>query len=88
MPNGGFGNLIALPLQKGPREEHNSVFLDDRFEPWPDQWAFLSAVTKLDREQMERVVEDAEQRGRILGVRLPPQEDGEDEPWSAAPSRR
>jgi len=26
MPQGGFGNLIALPLQKGPRQQHNSVF--------------------------------------------------------------
>ena len=28
MPQGGFGNLIALPLQKKPREQGNSVFLD------------------------------------------------------------
>ena len=28
MPNGGFGNLIALPLQKGPRAEHNMEFLE------------------------------------------------------------
>ena len=27
MPKGGFGNLIALPLQKAPREKGNSVFL-------------------------------------------------------------
>lgn len=26
MPKGGFGNLIALPLQKRPREQGNSVF--------------------------------------------------------------
>lgn len=38
MPLGGFGNLIALPLQKGPRQQHNSVFLDDDFVPWGDQW--------------------------------------------------
>ena len=31
MPQGGFGNLIALPLQKGPRQQDNSVFLDDDF---------------------------------------------------------
>ena len=28
MPKGGFGNLIALPLQKGPRESGFSVFVD------------------------------------------------------------
>jgi hypothetical protein len=36
MPRGGFGNLIALPLQREPRREGNSVFVDDRLEPYPD----------------------------------------------------
>ena len=87
MPQGGFGNLIALPLQKGPREQDNSVFLDDEFVPWADQWAFLASVRKIGRAQVEAIVQDAERRGRILGVRLPPQDDGEDEPWTAPPSR-
>ncbi len=87
MPQGGFGNLIALPLQKGPRKQDNSVFLDDDFVPWTDQWAFLASMRRISRAQVERIVEDAERRGRILGVRLPPQEDGDDEPWTAAPSR-
>jgi superfamily II DNA or RNA helicase/very-short-patch-repair endonuclease len=88
MPHGGFGNLIALPLQKKPREQGNSVFLDDHLEPWPDQWAFLSSVRKISRAQVERIVQEAERRGRILGVRLPPQDDGDEEPWTAPPSRR
>lgn len=37
MPQGGFGNLIALPLQKRPREQGHSVFLDDHFVPCADQ---------------------------------------------------
>lgn len=40
MPKGGFGNLIALPLQKGPREKGFSVFVDAELRPHPDQWAF------------------------------------------------
>jgi len=43
LPQGGFGNLIALPLQGAARKKDNSVFLDDRFVPHADQWAFLSA---------------------------------------------
>jgi hypothetical protein len=46
LPKGGFGNLIALPLQKRPRASDDSVFVDDDLLPWPDQWAFLSAVRK------------------------------------------
>jgi superfamily II DNA or RNA helicase len=87
MPQGGFGNLIALPLQKGPRTQGNSVFLDEHLVPSADQWAFLASVRKTGRGQIERIVEQAERRGRILGVRLPPQDDGEDEPWTAPPSR-
>ncbi len=88
MPRGGFGNLIALPLQKGPRALGNSVFLDEGLAPWSDQWAFLASVRKLDRPQVEALVREAERRGRILGVRLPPQDDGDEEPWTAPPSRR
>ena len=88
MPQGGFGNLIALPLQKGPRKQDNSVFLDDSLVPWADQWALLASVRKIGRAQVEMIVQGAERRGRILGVRLPPQDDGDDEPWTAPPSRR
>lgn len=87
MPQGGFGNLIALPLQKAAREQDNCVFLDGDLIPWVDQWAFLSGVRKIERRQAESIVEGAERRGRILGVRLPPQDDGEEEPWTALPSR-
>jgi len=88
MPHGGFGNLIALPLQRGSRKQDNTVFLDSAFVSWTDQWAFLTSVRKIARSQLEQIVEDAERRGRILGVRLPPQDDEEVEPWTAPPSRR
>ncbi len=60
LPQGGFGNLIALPLQKQPRERGNSVFLDDQFVPYPDQWAFLSTVRRINRPRVEAIVRDAE----------------------------
>ncbi|MEX2273552.1 MAG: DEAD/DEAH box helicase family protein [Vicinamibacterales bacterium] len=88
LPQGGFGNLIALPLQKASRDKGNSVFLDERLIPWTDQWAFLAGLQRIDRLQAERIVQGAERRGRILGVRLPPQEDGDEEPWTSPPSRR
>src|SRR3954447_17141140 len=44
-------------------------------------------MRRIGRAQVERIVEDAERRGRILGVRLPPQDDGDEEPWTAPPSR-
>ena len=87
MPHGGFGNLIALPLQNSARRQNNTVFLDGALVPWPDQWAFLGSIRRIARAQVEQIVDSAERRGRILGVRLPPQEDEETEPWTVPPSR-
>lgn len=88
LPHGGFGNLIALPLQKQPRERGNTVFLDDELVPYPDQWAFLSTVRRIGRSRVEAIVRDAEQTGQIVGVRFPPADEDEDEPWTAPASRR
>lgn len=41
MPKGGFGNLIALPLQKASRDQGNSVFLDEQFELTDVKYFFL-----------------------------------------------
>src|ERR1051326_18828 len=70
LPHGGFGNLIALPLQKLPRESGNSIFLDDNLVPLADQWAFLARVRRIGRQQVEAIVRDAEGKGRVVGVRL------------------
>ena len=48
MPKGGFGNLIALPLQGGARQNGNSEFIDTNFNSYPDQWAYLSSLRKMD----------------------------------------
>ncbi|MEO5915108.1 MAG: DEAD/DEAH box helicase family protein [Luteolibacter sp.] len=57
LPAGGFGNLIALPLQAKSRDLGNSVFLDEDFAPHPDQWAFLSRVPRIDREHLEDLLD-------------------------------
>ena len=88
LPHGGFGNLIALPLQKHPRGDGNSVFLDEQGVPHRDQWAFLSTVQRIERGHLEGIARDADRRDRVLGVRLPPPEDDEPAPWAAPPSRR
>lgn len=88
LPQGGFGNLIALPLQKHAREFGNSIFLDDHGQPHPDQWAFLSNIHKLDRSAAERIVVDAERSGRVVGVRLVLMDEDETTPWTLSPSRR
>jgi superfamily II DNA or RNA helicase/very-short-patch-repair endonuclease len=89
MPKGGFGNLIALPMQKVPRDGGNSVFVDDELLPWPDQWAFLSTIQHIPKARAEAIARDAETRGRVTGVRFAPDsEDDDPEPWNSPPSRR
>lgn len=88
LPKGGLGNLIALPLQKVVRDRGNSVFINEAFEPYEDQWAFLAAVRRVSRVEADRLVHDAEGRGRIVGVRTAVTDEGDDTPWTAPPSRR
>lgn len=88
LPKGRFGNLIALPLQKQARISGNTLFLDDGLTPYSDQWAFLGALEKIRRDRMEILVREAEQRGRVVGVRLVVEEEDDRTPWSTPPSRR
>ena len=87
MPAGGFGNLIALPFQNRPREKGNSVFVDDDFRPYDDQWAYLSEIGRLSRNELLSLVAEAATAGKIFAVQLPSTEE-DDEPWTALPSRR
>lgn len=70
MPSGGFGNLIALPLQSLPRQQGNAVFIDDSFTPYPDQWAFLKQVQRIDPATLNRIIEEGRTTGSILGASL------------------
>lgn len=49
LPKGGFGNLVALPLQLNSKKAGNSVFVDENFLPFPDQWLYLSSVEKVNQ---------------------------------------
>lgn len=56
MPKGGFGNLIALPLQKIPRESGCSVFVDVGLRPFDDQWAFLASIQPMAPHDIEPTI--------------------------------
>src|SRR2546428_10124160 len=86
MPKGGFGNLIALPLQKRPRELDNSVFLDELFQPHPDQWRFLESVQRMPIDQLARITYAIAPDGNPIGVHLHlPDEDEGEAPMALAP---
>ena len=80
MPKGGFGNLIALPLQKQPRELGRSVFVDEYLQPYSDQWAFLASVRPMSRRDLEDAILRASSGRHPLDVAFA-NEEADSKPW-------
>ena len=85
LPKGGFGNLIALPLQKKARGRKCSVFVNESFEPFDDQWAFLASVSSMKTDELEKAIQRAIPDGHPLDVAFVEEED-EREPWKKRPA--
>lgn len=81
MPRGGLGSLIALPLQRSARMVDNSVFVNDDWVPYPDQWAFLASLHRLDNTTFNILLHRARGDNRAL---LPTSADtvNSSQPWS------
>lgn len=90
LPNGGFGNLIALPLQYHPRQEGNTVFLNDSLKPIPDQWRFLASLVPIPAEQVESIAQKATTSGQVIGLQIADTSDDDidSSPWLRPPSRK
>ena len=86
MPKGGFGNLIALPFQKSARKNNNSEFINESFESYRDQWAFLSSIKKISEDRIENLIQDL-CHGHELGV-LKIDEEETQKPWETQPISR
>ena len=56
LPEGGFGNLVALPLQGQARRKENSVFVDNEFRVYKDQWAFLYNLKKIQESTIDQLL--------------------------------
>lgn len=86
IPKGGFGNLIALPLQMTARKKGNSVFIDEYFKPYADQWEFLSSTKKLSENLIETLTKklSAAENGNELGV-LRRDNEETPKPWEKIP---
>ena len=89
MPKGGFGNLIALPLQHGPRENGNSVFVDDQLRPNDDQWAFLSSIKRLAQDEAQAILRKVYPAGDVINIKHSASDyDEASDPWILPPSGR
>jgi hypothetical protein len=67
-------------LQKAPRERDATVFVDDSFVPYPDQWRFLCELGRVPAEDVERIVSRLAKDGNVLDVAFEGDETDE-EPW-------
>jgi len=85
MPKGGFGNLIALPLQKHPRENGCSVFVDADLRPYRDQWGFLASILPMPAHDLEPIILSATGNAHPLDVTFIDEED-QKEPWKKSTS--
>jgi hypothetical protein len=87
MPKGGFGNLIALPLQKAAKNKNHSIFMDNNADlstmiPYVDQWEFLSSIKRLDENKLDCIIRNAIQHDELLPVVYDSVEaDDETKPW-------
>jgi len=79
MPRGGFGNLIALPLQKEARLNGNSAFIDERFHPYEDQWEFLAKIRRLSEDQIGVLISKLSPGNELGDLKQDDEEDAK--PW-------
>lgn len=51
----GLGNLIAMPLHKLALNQGNSCFIDKDLVPYPDQWAFMSSIKRVNTNHLDKI---------------------------------
>lgn len=69
LPKGGFGNLIALPLQKQAKMKGNSVFVNDSFQEFADQWQYLSSIKKISEKNILQIVTNFSEEESLIKVK-------------------
>lgn len=67
LPEGGFGNLVALPLQGQARKKGNSSFVDEQFNAYPDQWQVLQNIERLSLNDISSILAEHNSSGSLFG---------------------
>lgn len=57
LPEGGLGNLVALPLQGQARKLGNSVFVDEDFVAFKEQWSYLQQIVKITENKVDTLLQ-------------------------------
>ncbi|MCD8119814.1 MAG: DEAD/DEAH box helicase family protein [Lachnospiraceae bacterium] len=87
LPEGGFGNLIALPLQGQALKNGNSAFVDEHWNAYPDQWAVLRSKRRLSRDFIEEKIKEWSMQTSIPSIPLDEiSEKTNEKPWNKSKS--
>ena len=80
LPEGGLGNLIALPLQGKALRDGNSAFVDSNWNAYPNQWEVLWSKPRLSQEFLEMKIRE----WSILtdGIERSDDKDSREKPWN------
>ena len=70
--------MIALPLQKAAREKANSEFIDETFQSYVDQWAFLSTIQKISEKRLEQLISELSHGHELGELKI---DEEEEKPW-------
>ena len=85
MPKGGFGNVIALPLQGQALKNGNSAFVDADRNAYPDQWEILLSKKKLSKEFIENKLQEWRLSSPLSNVdESEIKKDSDEKPWERA----
>lgn len=66
----------------------NTLFINENNVAYPDQWAYLSTISRMNRKEIDGIVDKASREGKIIGVRIPVIEEKDEEPWKLLLSRK
>ena len=75
LPEGGLGNVIALPLQGKALLDGNSAFVDENWNAYEDQLKVLAGTKRLTRQELEDYLSLWYSAGNK-------EDDGSDAPWN------
>ena len=81
LPNDGVGNLIALPLQRKSRDDNNTVFIDENFTPYLDQWAFLDTIKHISSADVQNIIKNLTKSGELGSLYRLDEDEDNDTPW-------
>jgi superfamily II DNA or RNA helicase len=88
MPKGGFGNLIALPLQAEAGKLRNSLFVDRNFKPVDDQWELLANAVRINQNKIGEIIRQADLQAAIMPILEASDSEKTKEPWKTSPSEK